>query len=308
MAKPREKSNKDGQRLRKSPRAPAEQHKGQALKGMNGQMWMSLFSPTQGYYRWLPLKKRSGGISFGGALPKKQKDSGRRARAKDKLFLVELFAGTHSVSEAVKRSSIARQFDVRILSVDIEPRFQPTVAADINTWRFKETLNAFLLQKLPSDLVAVHASPPCTEFSRALTTRCRDLQKGSENVKSALRIIKFVQPDIWFIENPVGLLKDQPFMQKYNKYLNTTTYCKYGTPYKKPTNIWTNVRDLELPVCNSQSPCRAKLLLGRHVATAQAGPTSTGHEKGGGAENVYHLPPRLVRYVFQRGIEQSQIA
>ena len=38
-----------------------------------------------------------------------------------RLYLIELFAGTHSASRAVKRSSIGREHDVRVLSVDIDP-------------------------------------------------------------------------------------------------------------------------------------------------------------------------------------------
>jgi len=316
MVKSSDKPDKNKKRVRKSPRVPADAHREQTLKGIDGKMWMSLFSPNQGYYRWLLLKKRSSGILDGcsahskrrrGASekPKNEKDAGKTRGPK--LFIVELFAGTHSVSQSIKHSPIGHKFKVQVLSVDIEPRYQPTVAVDINTWKFKDALKDFLLHKRPLDIVAVHASPPCTEFSRALTTRTRDLEKGNQNVKSTLRIIRYLKPDIWFIENPVGLLKNQPFMQKYDKYLNKTTYCKYGTPYKKPTNIWSNIENLKLPVCNSQSPCKSKLLLGHHTATAQAGPS--GNLKGrGGSENVYHLPPYLVRYLFRRGIEQAQNA
>jgi site-specific DNA-cytosine methylase len=223
-----------------------------------------------------------------------------------RLYLIELFARTHSVSNAVKRSGIARDHDFRVLSVDIDTKFQPSVVADISTWRFKSPIDNFLKDGRASDIVAVHASPPCTEFSRALTTRPRDLKAGSRNVKAALRIIRHVDPDFWIVENPVGLLKDQSFMQRgYAKYLNTTCYCKFGFPYRKATNIWSNIPQLELPMCDSQTPCKAKRELGRHVLTAQAGPSSTTPGSGGG-ENVYGLPPKLVQYLFRCGIAASR--
>ena len=229
-------------------------------------------------------------------------------RTKDmrRLYLIELFAGTHSVSRAVRRSAIGRDYDVRVLSVDIEPKFDPSVVADISTWRYKGPIHDFILDRRPSDVVAVHASPPCTEFSRALTTRPRDLEAGSRNVKAALRIIKHVDPDFWTLENPVGLLKEQPFMKRgCAKYLNTTCYCKFGFPYRKATNIWSSIPDLDLPMCDSRTPCAIKRKHGRHLVTAQAGPSKSTPGSGGG-EAVYGLPPKLIRYLFRCGIESLE--
>ena len=53
----------------------------------------------------------------------------------------------------------------------------------------------------------VWASPVCTEYSRALTTRPRRLLKGDALVLSALEIIAHFDPLMWVIENPAtGLL------------------------------------------------------------------------------------------------------
>lgn len=219
-----------------------------------------------------------------------------------RLYVVELFAGTHSVSRAVRRSSLGNKFDVRVLSVDIDPKFNPSIVADISTWKYKGPIYDFLGDRRPKDVVALHASPPCTEFSRALTTRPRDLEAGSRNVKAAFRIIKYVDPHLWTLENPVGLLREQPFMKRYSKYLKTTCYCKFGFPYRKATNIWCNIPDLEdLPMCNAETPCAFKRDHGRHLVTAQAG--SSGDAEGsGGGENVYGLPQKLVVLLFKRGL------
>lgn len=223
-----------------------------------------------------------------------------------RLYLVELFAGTHSVSKAIKSSRIGRTYDVRLLSVDIDEKFEPTVVADINRWDFEAAIGEFLRGKRRADVVVVHASPPCTEFSRALTTRPRDLRAGTRNVKRALQIIDFVDPDFWFLENPAtGLLKDQPCMRRYESLRHTTCYCRWGFPYRKPTSIWTNIPDLDLPMCNSRTPCAIKREHGRHLVTAQAGPGGDARDMpgSGGGENVYGLPPSLVRYLFKRGLE-----
>ncbi len=174
------------------------------------------------------------------------------------LFLVELFAGTHSVSNAVRRSSVRRAFDdFRLLSVDVDPKFKPTVCADINSWEFEADIRHFLLELKPSDVVVVF--PPCTEFSRALTSRPRDLKAGSRNVKSALKVTAFVRQlagkCAWFLESPVGLLHQQRFMAPMEPHKNVCTYCRYGKAFKKPTHVWSNVPDLELKACSRDAPC-----------------------------------------------------
>ena len=222
-----------------------------------------------------------------------------------RLFLIELFAGTRSVSKAVRRSSIGRAFDdFRLLSVDVDPKFQPTVCADINRWDCKSALDTFLADRTRSDVVVVHASPPCTEFSIALTTRPRNLRAGSKNVKTALQIIDCAAPSFWIIENPAtGHLKDLPFMRKLERYKNTTCYCKWGFRYRKPTNIWTNLEDLQLPMCSSKTPCPQRRAHGRHLCTAQSGHSPDGFSIGSGrAELVYGLPPKLVRHLFRAGL------
>ncbi len=220
-----------------------------------------------------------------------------------RLYLVELYAGTRSISRAVLRSSIGRAFDVRLLSVDKDPKFEPTVCVDINKWDFRADTEQFLSDRMRSDVVVVHASPPCTEFSIALTSRPRDLRAGSRNVRRALKIITHAKPSFWFLENPAtGLLKDQPFTRKSAPYKHETCYCKWGLQCKKPTNIWSNVEGLDLPMCTSQAPCRIKREFGKHLVTAQTGDSKSGAVGSGGGENVYGLPPKLVRYLFKAGV------
>ena len=62
---------------------------------------------------------------------------------------------------------------------------------------------------------------------QALTTRPRRLHE--------------LAPRVWAIENPqTGLLKTRPFMQRLG--FVDATYCLYGTPFKKQTRFWTNMR------------------------------------------------------------------
>ncbi len=233
---------------------------------------------------------------------------------KPMLYLIELFAGTHSVSRAIRNSSVSRDCgELKVLSVDIDPKYDASITTDINRWKFQEDMDEFLRKRRRGDIIFVHASPPCTEFSRALTTRPRNLPAGSRNVKTALRIIahvvgSYAEPVFWTIENPVGLLQHQPFMRRFDKQKHTTSYCRWGSAfkYRKNTNIWSNL-DLDLPICNVHTPCQSKRRYGRHLRTAQSGDSSGGSVGSGGGENVYGLPPKLVRHLIRAAIEQADV-
>ena len=223
-----------------------------------------------------------------------------------RLYLVELFAGSHSVSRCVRRC-FGKSLDVRILSVDNDPASNPTVLVDINRWRYKADIDEFLANRRSRDIVACWTSPPCTAFSRANTTGVRDIRGGTRNVKTGLRIVKYCRPNFWFQENPVGWLKEQPSMARFSKYLNTCCYCRYGTAFKKPTNIWSNVPQLDLRMCNRETPCASKRDYERHLVTAQSGPSADRSVPGsGGARQVYPIPNRLVYYLFRKGLDKCR--
>ena len=190
-----------------------------------------------------------------------------------------------------------------MLSVDTDVASRPSIVADINTWRYKEDLRDFLADKRPSDMLFVWMSPPCKSFNRANTTGVRDIQGGRRNVLSGLKIARYLLPDVWFLENPVGLRMEQDFMQKLKNYLNIVSYCRYGKPYRKNTCIWTPVVGLDLKVCAGETRCTAKRELGFHPVTAQSGGTARALGSGGG-RNVYPIPSALVRHLFRKAVEQ----
>ena len=224
-----------------------------------------------------------------------------------RIYLVELFSGSKSVSRAVRRS-LGNRFDVRVLSVDLDEKSRPDVVADITTWHYKPDLREFLRARRASDLVFVWQSPPCTPYSRANTTGVRDLKGGKRNVLAGLAITRHVARyfalDAWFMENPVGLLKDQAFIQPLKKYLNVCSYCRYGKPYRTNTCIWSSVPGLGLKVCAGVTRCADKRSLGYHPVTAQSGSTARSEGSGGG-RNVYPIPSRLVSHLFRRAVEHA---
>ena len=107
----------------------------------------------------------------------------------------------------------------------------------------------------PGDFHTVVISPPCTEYSSALTTRERDLQGADRLVLRALEIKDYLQPERWWLENPrYGLLKSRDFMAGY-PYIDVD-YCQYADwGYKKPTRIWgsPDILQVKARLCDGKS-------------------------------------------------------
>ena len=124
--------------------------------------------------------------------------------------------------------------------MDIDKKFEPTIIADVrdidppNTWKAGE-------------FDVVWCSPPCTFFSIARSRAPRDFRSADQIVLACWDIIRHLISDttknvFWFMENPAtGYLKTRPYMQEYADDKKTLCYCKYGCPYKKSTNIWSNM-------------------------------------------------------------------
>jgi site-specific DNA-cytosine methylase len=219
------------------------------------------------------------------------------------LYLVELFSGSSSFAKGAQRA-LPVGWRLKLLSVDIHPKYNPTTCVDILKWTYKADIDEFLASRRTQDMVWGHSSPPCTQYSRAKTVGHRDLDQADAIAKRGLRILKYVKPDFFTIENPVGLLETRPFMQRYVKYMHLTSYCRFGKPFRKDTRIWTNV-DVDLPVCRSGSYCATRELYGKHPISAQAGTNDqVGTRGSGGGEKVYPLPTRLVTTLVRAGFEQ----
>ena len=171
------------------------------------------------------------------------------------MRLLELFAGTGSIGRAF------RDLGWDVISLDILPGHD--ITCDIMDWNYRATF--------PEDFDAIHASPPCTEYSIAKTVGVRDLEKADAIVQRTLDIISYFNPTVWICENPsTGMLKSRPIISEMGPYLRVITYC-YGLPCKKSTAIWSNLFDwVERKHCCKANPC-ANLIDGAHPTTAQQG-------------------------------------
>ena len=170
------------------------------------------------------------------------------------MKVLELFCGSKSFA------NIAKARGHETFTIDIEPRFEPDMVADIGKLQVSD---------LPQDWRhpdVVWASPPCEKFSIA-AMHCHYWEKhgavyrGNPQAEEALnlvehtmKLIKELRSTWWFVENPVGFLRVQSCMK--GKKRRTVTYCRYGHQCRKPTDIWTNYYGwIPRKACRNGDPC-----------------------------------------------------
>ena len=155
--------------------------------------------------------------------------------------LLELFSGTGSIGKAFE----ARGWEV--IAVDINRNARHTIRCDVKDFDVKK--------HLPSDrrIDAIWASPPCTQYSIARRSGPpRDLEGSDRLVRKVLEIANELGDPPLFIENPQsGLLKNRGILDHIP--MRVVDYCRYGTPYRKRTAIWTNTEWRPArPLCGKQ--------------------------------------------------------
>lgn len=135
--------------------------------------------------------------------------------------MLDLFCGTGSVGNVFRRQG----YDV--VSVDNDIRWKPDICVDVMVWDYRAAFP-------PRHFDVIAASPPCTEYSIALTTRPRDLDTSNLIVKRTLEIIAYFLPSKWIMENPrTGLLKRQAVVDGIA--FVDVDYCQ-PAPFRCPGN------------------------------------------------------------------------
>ena len=165
------------------------------------------------------------------------------------MKVLELFSGTGSVGK------VCKELGYEVISLDLK-------GADIN-------MNILDFDETKYDVGyfdIIWASPPCDTFSQLRFCRIggklnshngeictremidKDMiEIGLPILRKTEQIIDYLQPKLWYIENPqTGRMKqfiDRPYYD--------VDYCMYSDwGYKKRTRIWTNKIDFKPKLCN----------------------------------------------------------
>lgn len=171
-----------------------------------------------------------------------------------KKHTVELFCGTKSFSK------VAEEQGYNTWTTDVNKRFKPDLIKNI----FKVTPETIPLEfHRPAIL---WASPPCTWFSVASAWKHWRKEQGDylpvtlfatqaiEMIKYTLALIEALEPELIYIENPRGILRQLGLLDHLRRV--TVTYCQYGQTRRKPTDIWTNNTQWQpRPVCDPMDGC-----------------------------------------------------
>lgn len=195
--------------------------------------------------------------------------------------VLDLFAGLRGWSEPFAE----RGHDV--FSIDLDERFDVSLHADI-------------LTLTPNDLPwrpdIILASPPCEAFSvmtigrnwtREHTPKTDKARLAIALVESTRRLIDDLAPAYFVIENPRAKLRKLGMLNDLDR--RTVTYCQYGEPFMKPTDLWGGFPPslVTRPMCRPRAAC--------HVAAARGSRTGiqSGSDRtkfrGGMIEDMIHL-------------------
>ena len=175
-----------------------------------------------------------------------------------------------------------------MISVDIDPKANATFCQDL--------LDFDIFQFEPGYFDWIHASPPCQQYSiaRSHAKTPRDLEGADALVVRTLLIMARFRPKYFTIENPhTGMMRKRPCMAGMQEFLHETHYCRYGTPFRKSTSIWTNLKWAPRTPCTKANPC-GFVQDGRHECHAQKGPSGPLLENKFRTNELHVIPRALV--------------
>lgn len=212
------------------------------------------------------------------------------------MKLLELFAGSRSIGNEAEKHG----FDV--FSVDWTAYDKIDLSIDIGELK---------LSDIPFIPDVVWASPDCTTYSIAACSTHRNIDRSGKTEyakkcdqvnKHWLQLIKEwqkINPKlIYFIENPIGILRKMPFMQGIPR--TSVTYCKYGDSSMKPTDIWSNNIHNPLFHPNGWEP-RHKCHNGNFNCHHESAPrgSKTGTQGKKGSYNRSKIPQELCEEIIK---------
>lgn len=188
--------------------------------------------------------------------------------------------------------------------MDWDEKFPSSLHCDIGKLQAQEILDKF------GQPDVIWIAPDCRSYSLAAISKHRrknaetgnldpisDYAKKCDEVNQhVLRLIKELNPKIWFIENPRACLQNMSWMKPLDKYKHLITYCQYSTDLPleqrrmKPTNIWTNHPNPKFKApCKNGDKC--------HIASPRGSKTGTQGMKGATLRSTY--PKQLCEHIVK---------
>lgn len=196
------------------------------------------------------------------------------------MEVLDLFCGLKGWSQAFEDRGHL------VTTLDIEPRFNPTISMDI--------LKVDKLDDIYYDVIL--ASPPCEAFSVATIGRNWDKETKEPKTHKARLAIEILNhtveliikadPRFWVLENPRAMMRNMPCLYEFPR--RTVTYCQYGLKIMKPTDLWGRFPpNLNLKKCKPNMSC--------HESAPRGAKTGTQGIKG--AELRGKIPYRLAEEI-----------
>ena len=172
---------------------------------------------------------------------------------------LDLFSGVGSATQVLKRY-------FNVISLDIDPKFSPSICVDIRTWKFERDIESMCQQGLGWPKLVFIASP-CNVFSLMRYQPGRrppseaELKEAREIVLATVKILVYIQKGlrarfgnkaellvIWENPSSAGRLGLMAWLRDNNVFVLLesegmllqvleTSQCFFGFPYSKPTHL-----------------------------------------------------------------------
>jgi len=171
------------------------------------------------------------------------------------LQMLDLCCGKKGASREFEKANW------EVTTVDINPKFQPDIVADVNSLHMEEQFDL------------VWASPPCTDYTKDSLPASWKCNGGTHKLPdmrpflNCYRIIRYLNPRYWVIENVRGavpyfqLILGEPIKRVGSRILwgdfpIFDTSPKYGKSKLSPTPDRAEIRS-EIPAGLSKALCLA---------------------------------------------------